>query len=430
MEIEQPTLFSNEIEQLLAKEKVARMNNDHLESARLITKICQMAYEIKEWDMLNQLIKLLAKKRGQPKKALIDMVQLCMKYVEQLPTIPLKLNLIEAVKEVCEKKIFLEVEYARCCLMLVKHKEDEENINEAAKILQEVQVETYGSMDKREKLEFILYQMKIMIKKKDYVRLYIISKKINKKSIQDKGIEDLKVIYYSYLVIYFTHEKKYFENAECFKAIYDTLKNNPDVKEKMPKVLEFDFSIDMVTLLENYIAYLVLCTHNPEQVKHFQDLKANYAHDLEAQPRLDKLVDAILATELISTNINDYNVGDLEPFSSKNEHSETHTKRFRKELIQHNLRIIEKYYDRVSLDRIAKLIGVDTETAEAELCEMINNKLVFAKVNRLDSLIDFRKKKNENETLNDWRFDLHKILDLVDQTSNLITREYDINATA
>jgi 26S proteasome regulatory subunit N5 len=36
--------------------------------------------------------------------------------------------------------------------MIVKGKEDDNDIMEAANILQEVQVETYGSMDKREKL--------------------------------------------------------------------------------------------------------------------------------------------------------------------------------------------------------------------------------------------------------------------------------------
>ena len=68
-----------------------------------------------------------------------------------------KINLINTLKEVTEKKIYLEVEYARLCLMSVKLMENEDNINEAAKIMQEVQVETYGSMDKREKIEFILY---------------------------------------------------------------------------------------------------------------------------------------------------------------------------------------------------------------------------------------------------------------------------------
>jgi 26S proteasome regulatory subunit N5 len=36
--------------------------------------------------------------------------------------------------------------------MIVQNKEDANNINDAAKILQEVQVETYGSMSRREKL--------------------------------------------------------------------------------------------------------------------------------------------------------------------------------------------------------------------------------------------------------------------------------------
>lgn len=47
----------------------------------------------------------------------------------------MKLRLIETLKQVCDKKIYLEVEYARCCLMMVKHKEDSANIDEAAKIL-------------------------------------------------------------------------------------------------------------------------------------------------------------------------------------------------------------------------------------------------------------------------------------------------------
>lgn len=61
-------------------------------------------------------------------------------------------------------------------------------------------------MDKREKLEFILYQMKIMIKKKDYVRLYIISKKINEENLDIEDILDLKITFYSYLIEYYNHE--------------------------------------------------------------------------------------------------------------------------------------------------------------------------------------------------------------------------------
>lgn len=129
-----------------------------------------------------------------------------MGYIKEIDNLDIKIKLIETIKQVCDKKIFLEVEYARCCLLLVKHKEDDGMIEQAATILQEVQVETYGSMDRREKLEFILYQMKIMIKKKDYVRLFIISKKINVKNLEIKEILDLKLTFYAYMVDYWNHE--------------------------------------------------------------------------------------------------------------------------------------------------------------------------------------------------------------------------------
>jgi 26S proteasome regulatory subunit N5 len=46
-----------------------------------------------------------------------------------------KIKLIEAIKVVSEKKIYLEVEYARCILMIVKFKENDNEILEASKIL-------------------------------------------------------------------------------------------------------------------------------------------------------------------------------------------------------------------------------------------------------------------------------------------------------
>jgi len=39
-----------------------------------------------------------------------------MTFIQKLEKIDDKIRLIETLKEVCSKKIFLEVEYARCCL--------------------------------------------------------------------------------------------------------------------------------------------------------------------------------------------------------------------------------------------------------------------------------------------------------------------------
>lgn len=72
-------------------------------------------------------------------------------------------------------------------------KEKEGNITEAATILQELQVETFGSMEKKEKVELILEQMRLCLARKDYIRTQIISKKINTKYFEEAGTEVVRL---------------------------------------------------------------------------------------------------------------------------------------------------------------------------------------------------------------------------------------------
>ena len=77
------------------------------------------------------------------------------------------------------------MERARVTRMLAKIKEDEGAIAEASEILQELQVETFGSMERKEKADFILEQMRLCLLKKDFIRAQIISKKISSKFFDD-----------------------------------------------------------------------------------------------------------------------------------------------------------------------------------------------------------------------------------------------------
>lgn len=114
------------------------------------------------------------------------MVQECYTYVDKTPDKETKIKLIETLRTITEGKIYVEVERARLTHILAKIREEENNVAEAAKIIQELQVETYGSMDKREKVELILEQMRLCLAIKDYVRTQIISKKINTKFFEDE----------------------------------------------------------------------------------------------------------------------------------------------------------------------------------------------------------------------------------------------------
>lgn len=80
-------------------------------------------------------------------------------------------------------------------------------------------------MNRREKLEFILYQMKIMLKKDDLVRFFIISKKINEQNINDDEIADIKIAYYSYMATYHNHQDNFLEAGRAYRIIWETLKS-------------------------------------------------------------------------------------------------------------------------------------------------------------------------------------------------------------
>lgn len=79
----------------------------------------------------------------------------------------------------------------------------------------------------------------------------------------------------------------------------------------------------------------------------------------------------------------------MELFSESEELQEQRLKDFRKQLIQHNLRIFQLYYESVYLNRISQLIQISTSEIEEEICEMIEKSLLKCKIDRVSGIIQF-----------------------------------------
>ena len=77
----------------------------------------------------------------------------------------------------------------------------------AADVLQEVHVETYGSLSKREKVEFILEQMRLTLAKKDYVRSAIVAGKVSRKHLQEENMEEYKVKFFTLMAELHRHDR-------------------------------------------------------------------------------------------------------------------------------------------------------------------------------------------------------------------------------
>lgn len=89
-------------------------------------------------------------------------------------------------------------------------------------MLQEVHVETYGSISKKDKVEFILEQFRLTLGKKDWVRAYIVANKISKKHLAEENMQAFKVRYYDLMTEYHRHEKDPFNLAKDYHAMYST----------------------------------------------------------------------------------------------------------------------------------------------------------------------------------------------------------------
>jgi hypothetical protein len=121
--------------------------------------------------------------------------------VDQLADKAQKLELIAALRGVTAAHVHVEVERARVTRMLSRIQEDEGRIAEASETLQEVQVETFGSLDKREKADLILEQARLCMRQRDFVRMGIITNKLSKKSLDEAGLEDIKLRYYALMAL-------------------------------------------------------------------------------------------------------------------------------------------------------------------------------------------------------------------------------------
>ena len=123
------------------------------------------------------------------------MFQKCLDFVQQVPDRETKEILLNAVRVNTEGKVYVEVERARATRALATFKELDGSLKEAFELLQEVAVETFSSMERKEKYDFILEQMRLALITDQFNQAQIISRKINPKIFNNDSEESFKVKY-------------------------------------------------------------------------------------------------------------------------------------------------------------------------------------------------------------------------------------------
>ena len=268
---------------LLVHEKKCRVGNDVQSLVKTIEASLQFCKDCNDDEALISTLKTLSTRRSQKAKAITALLHKAMPWVLQSldDHNPLTLNvgassaqkqiresIVVTLRDITNGKLFLEAERARLTRALAIIKEEDGYVAEAADILQEVHVETYGSLSKREKVEFILEQIRLTLAKKDFVRAAIVANKINKKVLGEEGMEHEKILYYELMLKYHQHQTDAFQLAKDYHHIYSTVttQGNED---------------DWKSALTNAVTFLVLSAYSNEQ----QDMM----NRLNLDPKLDKI---------------------------------------------------------------------------------------------------------------------------------------------
>lgn len=384
---------------------------------------------------MRELIVSLNKRRNQSKNAITEMVKFVLS-----PQVYDRLNQEEQVKllktliEITEGRIYVELEYSKAVRLLTEIYMSHNQIEEASKLIQDIQIETFGSIERAYKVDYILFQMRILLQKGDYIRTLIVSNKVNRKHLNDEGLEKLKVEFYNLMIRYYLNENKFIEVSKCYKTLYDFVKSinektikNENIKEDVrSNYQEILSQVNMNILFVNYVMYLTICPPELATRNMLNELNISYKKDLEECPDMYMIVTKLLSDDIIYIDNNFLNsfsrypifqagVAELNP--------EKHFRLFRKYLIQHNLIIFQKFFSQVKLERIGKMIGIDSKEVESEIADMVINNYIYARINRITATVNFKPKSDHNDKLNDINYDLMKMLEKIETTCHLIHKE-------
>jgi len=411
--------FDSALEQLLVLEKKTRTGEDMSSTSKVLEAIADICHKAKEYKTLNENIVQLFKRRGIIKESLKRMVKRCISFLDEMGYDDM-MALMDTLLSVIDGRIFVEKQRARLVLKLAHIREKEGKISEAAKILQEVQVETFGAMKKKEKTEYILEQMRVCLLKKDFVRTQIISKKIHPKVLQDPAVEfqKLKIRFNELMVQYYAQAHNHIEIAKAYHQIYET----PIIRESQDSLLG---TLKLVAL------FVILSEKTNEQSDFLHRLALDV--NLLKIPEYHRLVNLFIIKEVLNLSEfkNDFQgeFSALPVFKGKEE-SDHLWKEIHLRVIEHNLQVVADYYKVITTKRLSQLLHLNENETEKHVSQLVVKGTIYAKIDRPRGVVAFRKTETPNDVLNKWSSDIDSLLSLVENTVHLIQREHMVHKVA
>lgn len=183
--------------------------------------------------------------------------------------------------------------------------------------------------------------------------------------------------------------------------------------------------------LESCILFLLMSKFDNHQSDMMHRVKGQLLTTFKTVP-LDALYGTALALFTTHEIIRSPFAGQaaLEAHSSlhRTDHQSDETAEFfrqqlRDRVVQHNLRVVARYYQRIRSARLAALLDLPYDTLETHLSEIASGGDLYLKIDRPAGIVSFHQPLNPEQVLTEWSSDVAKMLHLMEATCHIINRE-------
>ncbi|OIR57866.1 MAG: 26S proteasome regulatory subunit N5, RPN5/PSMD12 [Amphiamblys sp. WSBS2006] len=372
---------------ILEWEKQARRKTEPETAALFIIELVLLDLRDGDFDGCRTRVADLLDKKGQARQTIVGVVQKMLELATQECGVA-KETLLEASKSVSRGKMFLEQERTQATLLLSEMREQEGDIENAAREILEVPVETFSSVPKERRVSFLLRQMSLALRTGNYTRAEVVSNKFGERAFSGVG-QQQREEFLCLATSLMACLGKYAQAARhCLDLFSQAVSGNTR------------------TVGHTAVALSVLCGREViEEV-----LSAKGAGLGEDFPFLR---DFLRGRIVRRTDAMDwlFSSGDVLGFAGslgdrgRGEAVARLARSFFEKTTDHNVAVLSTHYDAISLQSVSGCLGVSVAEAEERLCEMVLRKGTALKIDREDGFVYFTQKGEE------WREAVARVLE-------------------
>ena len=234
---------------LLPFEKQCRVSEDLATTSKVALLVLTLCYsDFKNFEMLLESTEILVKRRGQLQQVVKDIVSKTMEFcgitdqdgiLRSLDSETADINafvnkkatwfseeqtlsLLKTLLTLTEGKIYVERERTVVVYCVSKLFEEKGDFSEACKMIQDVQIETFTYLSGEEKTIFLINQIRLLVKVKDYSKALIVANKATKKILNKKKNVLIKIKFCKLMAHYWSLVRNWLKVAMFYSELYQT----------------------------------------------------------------------------------------------------------------------------------------------------------------------------------------------------------------